>query len=220
MPSRSGLTASRTRTSGRSPALRRSTSEPADRHVRSTTMSLIEKAPRVSGLCVALILAAGCDTLNIENPNAPDSKRLLSDPGSVLSLAVGAMETWFNTFENIDPGTTLSVMARSGVAAWNNFQIRFYTGCTYGASLGPMPAPYDSLGTCGTKIATYKRVEWQNDPTSTRRLQIETYWYGYYAALSSANDVVKAKRDHGGAGAGIVLGRARAELRQGLRRRL
>src|SRR6266705_343810 len=197
MPSRSGLTASRTRTSGRSPALRRSTSEPADRHVRSTTMSLIEKAPRVSGLCVALILAAGCDTLNIENPNAPDSKRLLSDPGSVLSLGVGAMQTWFNTFENIDPGTTLSVMARSGVAAWNNFQIRFYTGCTYGAPLGPMPAPYDSLGTCGTKIATYKRVEWQNDPTSTRRLEIETYWYGYYAALSSANDVVKATRVNG-----------------------
>jgi len=160
-------------------------------------MSLIEKAPRVSGLCVALILAAGCDTLNIENPNAPDSKRLLSDPGSVLSLGVGAMQTWFNTFENIDPGTTLSVMARSGVAAWNNFQIRFYTGCTYGAPLGPMPAPYDSLGTCGTKIATYKRVEWQNDPTSTRRLEIETYWYGYYAALSSANDVVKATRVNG-----------------------
>src|SRR2546422_8175432 len=120
-----------------------------------------------------------------------------SDPGSVLSLGVGAMQTWFNTFENIDPGTTLSVMARSGVAAWNNFQIRFYTGCTYGAPLGPMPAPYDSLGTCGTKIATYKRVEWQNDPTSTRRLEIETYWYGYYAALSSANDVVKATRVNG-----------------------
>src|SRR5438093_13396026 len=117
MPSRSGLTASRTRTSGRSPALRRSTSEPADRHVRSTTMSLIEKAPRVSGLCVALILAAGCDTLNIENPNAPDSKRLLSDPGSVLLLGVGAMETRFNKFVDIDPDTSLSDMSCYGVEA-------------------------------------------------------------------------------------------------------
>ncbi|HYT04852.1 MAG TPA: hypothetical protein VEM13_08240 [Gemmatimonadales bacterium] len=160
-------------------------------------MSLIKRAPRVSGLCAALMLAAGCESLNITNPNAPDSKKLLSDPSSVQSLAVGAMQTWYNTFENIDPGTTLSVMARSGVAAWNNFQIRFYTGCTYGTTLGPMPAPYDSLGTCGTKTATYPRVEWQNDPTSTRRLEIETYWYGYYAALSSASDVLKAIRVNG-----------------------
>ena len=160
-------------------------------------MSLINRAPRVSGLCAALMLALGCQTLDISNPNAPDSKRLLSDPGSVRALAQGAMQTWYNTFLNIDPGTTLSVMARSGVAAWNNFQIRFYTGCTYGAPLGPMPAPYDSLGTCGTKTATYSRVKWQNDPTSTRRLEIETYWYGYYAALSSANDVLKAIRANG-----------------------
>ena len=157
-------------------------------------MSLIKHAPRVSGLCLALIVASACDTLDIQNPNAPDSKRLLSDPGSVLSLAEGAMQTWYNTFLNIDPGTTLSVMARSGVAAWNNFQIRFYTGCTYGAPLGPMPAPYDSLGTCGTRTATYPRVEWQNNPASAQRLEIETYWYGYYAALSAAGDVVKAIR--------------------------
>jgi hypothetical protein len=153
-------------------------------------MRLITRAPRVTGLCAALILAASCNTLNITNPNAPDSPRLLSDPGTVQSIAVGAMRTWYNTFENIDPGTTLSVMARSHVAAWNNFQIRFYTGCTSGA-WGSYPAP---LGTCGTTIGTYPRAAWQNNPASSQRLEIEYYWYGYYSALSSANDVVKAIR--------------------------
>jgi hypothetical protein len=153
-------------------------------------MSLIKTAPRVLGLGAALVLAAGCDTLNIVNPNAPDSPRLLSDAGTVQAIAVGAMRTWYNTFVNIDPGTTLSVMARSHVAAWNNFQIRFYTGCTLGAWT-TYPGP---LGTCGTTVGTYPRAAWQNDPASSQRLEIEYYWYGYYSALSSANDVVKAIR--------------------------
>src|SRR5256885_197977 len=88
------------------------------------------------------------------------------------------------------------VMARSHVAAWNNYNIRFYTGCTTG--------PWDvytaaTNGTCGTEQlgATYPRVEWQNDPASAQRTQIEPLWYGYYSALSSANDVLKAIRQKG-----------------------
>jgi len=161
-------------------------------------MSNIKRIPRIVGPILALVLAGGCDSLNIGNPNAPDSKRALSDPATVQSIAVGAFRTWYLTTqggfgEDQYPALTLSVMARSHVAAWNNFNIRFYTGCTTGNW-----DVYTSAtnGTCSTEQlgSTYPRVEWQNNPASAQRTQIEAMWYGYYSALSSANDVVKAIR--------------------------
>ena len=162
-------------------------------------MSLTKRIPEIVGTVCALVLAGGgCDTLDIGNPNAPDSKRALSDPATVQTIAAGAMRTWYLTSqggfgEDQYPTLTMSVMARSHVAAWNNFNIRFYTGCTSGAW-----DVYTSAtnGTCSTEQlgTTYPRIEWQNNPASAQRTQIEAYWYGYYSALSSANDVVKAIR--------------------------
>jgi len=162
-------------------------------------MSPIKSAPRALGLCAALILAAACDSLNVDNPNAPHSKSdALQDPGTVKSIAFGAMRTWYLTAQgglgqDAYPSLTMAVMARSHVAAWNNFNIRFYTGCTN--------ANWDvyttaTRGTCGTEDlgALYPRVEWQNNPGSAQRTQIEPLWYGNYAALSSANAVLTAIR--------------------------
>jgi hypothetical protein len=162
-------------------------------------MSLIKSAPRALGLCAALILAAACDSLNVINPNAPHSKNdALQDPGTVKSIAVGAMRTWYLTAQgglgqDAYPSLTLMVMARSHVAAWNNYNIRFYTGCTN--------ANWDvyttaTRGTCGTEDlgALYPRIEWQNNSGSAQRTQIEPLWYGNYAALSSANAVLTAIR--------------------------
>jgi len=164
-------------------------------------MSMIKRIPEGLGLIAALVLAGACDTLKIDNPNAPDSPRALSDPATVQSIAVGAMRTWYLTTQgdlgaDAYPALTMVVMARSHVAAWNNYNIRFYTGCT--------TTPWDvytaaTNGTCGTEQlgATYPRIEWQNDPASAQRTQIEPLWYGYYSALSSANDVLKAIRQKG-----------------------
>jgi len=164
-------------------------------------MSMIKRIPEGLGLIAALVLAGACDTLKIDNPNAPDSPRALSDPSTVQSIAVGAMRTWYLTTQgdlgaDAYPALTMVVMARSHVAAWNNYNIRFYTGCT--------TTPWDvytaaTNGTCGTEQlgATYPRIEWQNDPASAQRTQIEPLWYGYYSALSSANDVLKAIRQKG-----------------------
>jgi len=159
-------------------------------------MSLTKRIPEVLGLVAALVLAGGCETLNVKNPNAPDSARLLTDPATVQSIAIGAMRTWYSTTQGPTdgadpyPGLTLSVMAKSHVAAWNNYNIRFYTGCTDYAFPG-----YPSGSCNGSSEGTpYPRIEWQNDPASAQRTQIEFLWYGYYSALSSANDVVTAIR--------------------------
>ena len=95
-------------------------------------MSLGKRIPEVVGLATVLICAGGCDTLNIKNPNAPDSPRALSDPSTVQSIAVGAVRTWYLTMQgdlgaDAYPALTMVVMARSHVAAWNNYNIRFYT---------------------------------------------------------------------------------------------
>jgi starch-binding outer membrane protein, SusD/RagB family len=159
-------------------------------------MSTIKRIP--GAVAIAALCLAGCDTLGIQNPNAPDSHRALSDPGTVQSIAIGAMRTWYLTSqgglgEDQYPTLTLGVMARSHVAAWNNFNIRFYTGCTNGNWDVYTTA---TNGTCSTESEgnIYPRVEWQNNPASAQRTQIEAYWFGYYSALSSANDVVKAIR--------------------------
>src|SRR2546422_2577594 len=99
-------------------------------------MSLTKRIPEVLGLVAALVLAGGCETLNVKNPNAPDSGRLLTDPATVQSIAIGAMRTWFSTTQGPTggddpyPRPTLTVMARSHVAAWDNFNNPFYTGGT------------------------------------------------------------------------------------------
>ena len=165
-------------------------------------MGLIKSAPRAVGLCAALILAAACDSLDVNNPNAPHSKNdALQDPGTVKAIAFGAMRTWYLTAQgglgqDAYPSLTMAVMARSHVAAWNNYNIRFYTGCTN--------ANWDvytiaTRGTCGTEDlgAIYPRTEWQNDPGSAQRTQIEPLWFGNYAAVSSANAVLTAIRTQG-----------------------
>ena len=169
---------------------------------------------------VALVFAAACDTLSIDNPNNPDRNRALSDPNSIPSVGQGAFQTWYLTTqggfgEDQYPELTLSVIARSHVAMWNNFNIRFYTGCTLDWPAGGYPAP---LGTCGnqTEGPAYPRVEWQNNLASAQRTQIEAMWYGYYASLSSANDVLTAIRQNHLAVPGAHMVETMAVLTQGL----
>ena len=160
-------------------------------------MRISKRIPEIVGL-VALVFVAGCDSLGITNPNDPDRRRVLGDPNSIPSIAVGAFQTWYLTTqggfgEDQYPALTISVMARSHVAMWNNFNIRFYTGCTTDWPAGGYPAP---LGTCGnlTEGPAYPRAAWANSLSSAQRTQIEAMWYGYYSALSSANDVLAAIR--------------------------
>ncbi len=165
-------------------------------------MSMTKRIPGIVGPMLALVLAGACGTLNIVDSNDPDRNRALSDPATVEAVAVGAFQTWYLTGqggfgEDQNPSLTIQVMARSHAAMWNNFNIRFYTGCTN--------ADWDvytlaaTNGTCGpqTEGPYYPRIEWQNNPASAQRTQIEAYWYGYYSSLSSANAVLNAIRKNG-----------------------
>ncbi len=118
-----------------------------------------------------LVAAAACHSLSISDPNDPDRKRVLSDAASATTLAAGALKSWFNVSQAMDPDGALTTMADNYTASWNNFQMRIYS--------------------------SEPRTSWQNDPAASARVEIEAYWYGYYAALSSANDVLAAIRTQG-----------------------
>ncbi len=116
----------------------------------------------------ALVGVSACKDLDIENPNEPDARRALSDPGGVQAIAGGTLRTWFNTHQGMNAAGPLSTMADSYTASWNNFNMRIYS--------------------------SEPRTSWKNDPAEVARVAVEHYWYGYYSALSSANDVLTAIR--------------------------
>jgi hypothetical protein len=126
-----------------------------------------------------LVAALGCNSLDVENPNAPDAERAFSDPTAVAGLITGGFRNWFNAREEFNSSLVLNAMADGLSASWNNFNLRYYSSDGFtGADAGDCPY----------------RCGWDNRPASALRFQIETFWYGYYGVLSNANDVLIAIR--------------------------
>ncbi|MES3033189.1 MAG: hypothetical protein V4813_04265 [Gemmatimonadota bacterium] len=128
---------------------------------------------RASGVLAALVLAS-CGSLEVENPNAPDAKRALSDPAAIEAVAGGTLRTWYNTFEGCEGNCVLVTQAQSFSASWNNWNMNFYSG----------------LDADGKRLTR----SWQNDPAAAGRTSIEIPWGGMYSTISSAVDVLKAIR--------------------------
>jgi len=127
------------------------------------------------GLAAALaVFGAGCSgDLDVENPNAPDAARAFSDPATIAAVAGGTIRTWLLSREDYNSGLLLNSMADGYTASWNNWNLRYYTSE-------------------GNECPV--RCGWANVLTSAQYIQLETYWYGYYSALSSANDALTAIR--------------------------
>jgi len=147
------------------------------------TITLISKLLRRPEIwaAAALVSVSACGNLDVANPNEPDAKRALSDPQGVQAIAGGTFRTWFNTHQGMDAAGPLTTMADSYTASWNNFYMRLYS-LSVRSSDGP---------NC---IGCAPRTYWRNDPADAERTAVEHNWYGYYAALSSANDVLTAIR--------------------------
>jgi hypothetical protein len=128
----------------------------------------------VLALSAALVAAAGCNSLDVINPNAPDAKRALADPSAIEAVASGTMRTWTNTWDGMEGGGVLVTQAQTYSASWNNFNMNFYS----------------SLDADGKRLTR----GWKNDLASAERTSIQSFWQGYYTTLSSAVDVLTAIR--------------------------
>lgn len=123
-----------------------------------------------------VLFGAGCD-LEVENPNAPDAQRAFVDPAGLSQLLGGAMRTWVTTRGGFFGPLTMTAMADSYTASWNNAALRFYT----------------SVG-----VECPSRCGWTNSATAPEAAggpTIEGQWYGYHTVLSSATDVLRAIKD-------------------------
>jgi len=125
----------------------------------------------------ALLAVAGCKSLDITNPNDPDSDRALSDPEDIEAFVGGAMGEWFNTFVGTVGGGPLVTQAQTYTSAWNNSNMLFYSSI-------------DLDGTRNTR-------GWQNSPSAASRGSIEWYWEGYYRSMGLSNLVLKAIKVEG-----------------------
>jgi hypothetical protein len=144
----------------------------------------------------ALIAAASCNSLDVQNPNEPDLKRALADPASIEAVGAGAMRTWFNAYTSLRGAGVLVTQANSFSSSWNNGNLNFYSSID---NPGATPDLW-------TRTTTPRA--WQNDPAAAARTSIDVFWGGgvnenklprggFYNALSSANDALMSIRKSG-----------------------
>ena len=144
-----------------------------------------------------------CHSLDITNPNAPDNKKLLSDPDALEAVAGGTIRTWANAWSTNRGDGPLTTMARTFSASWNNDHMRFYSSVDNAGDNGSSTDAYNPSATWYRKNEGY----YANDPTRTERDVIEAYWTvsqdeccvgkdwpGFFAGMSSASDALGAIR--------------------------
>lgn len=152
-------------------------------------MRLMKHISRWSGVAALALVVASCGELDVENPNAPDTQRALSDPATVEAVGAGSMRTWFNAFTSLRGAGVLTTQARSYSSSWNNGNLNFYSGVDNATA-----APDQWVRTTRT---------WQNNPSAAGRTSIDAFWGGgndetgitrggFYTSLSAANDALRA----------------------------
>src|SRR5438046_2344083 len=75
---------------------------------------------------VAIFGTSTCRSLDVDNSNDLDNKRLFADPSATEAVISGALRTWFNAYTRLD-AATLSAQARTLTASWNNAEMYFYS---------------------------------------------------------------------------------------------
>src|SRR5690606_9553554 len=107
-------------------------------------------------------LLAGCQDLDVVNPNEPDRERVLSSPDDVESLIASSFRLWYTTPQNEYPNIPFAAMA-------DNITGGFFDYGVFDVSQEP-------------------RVAWNNSSLNTRDGTNRLPWYNTYRALSTAND--------------------------------
>jgi len=119
---------------------------------------------------LAFVAAAGCHSLEVANPNDPDLTRALASGGDVQNLLAGGFNKWYHSFADIQPGAMLEVAADHYESAWGNWGMKLM----------------------GWEPRLYSMINSHTDASDNFRYDIEWPWYQNYAAVVSANLVIKA----------------------------
>ena len=122
----------------------------------------------------AVLVAGGCNDLNVTNPNNPDVARALASPEDVKALAQSTVRSWYMTTVSAGPddGGDLAPYHWGAVTSdvmtgnFGNFGMRFN-------NLEP-------------------RIPYENSSAGGDRLVASTPWDYNYGTIGAANDVLRA----------------------------
>ena len=122
---------------------------------------------KVAPLALVLALAAGCQDLEVVNPNQPDRERALDNPGDVLTLLTGAYRGAHEAmFDDGNIYLALPLVADEGTGTY--------------ANAGAL------------EMSSEPRIPYNNNPTSESSGMARALWENFYGVIADANDVVGA----------------------------
>jgi hypothetical protein len=124
------------------------------------------RAAAAAAAAAAGLAAAGCQELDVRNPNDPDRLRVQQQASSVEGLASTAFRSFWPWVHDDSPVWAMATMADDFTAAFFDFGILV-------ASSEP-------------------RVAFDNSQNYADRFVNQDPWYGLYATLSTSNDVLAA----------------------------
>jgi hypothetical protein len=131
----------------------------------NTTMRKLQIIP------LAALLLAGCQDLNVTNPNRPDRSRATQDPISTESFVASSFRTWWPIAGHGQyPSWALSTIANDVTSGFADF--------------GQL------------ELSAEPRQAWNNSPVNARRGVNDNPWFGLYRTISAVNDAL-ASLDEG-----------------------
>ena len=116
---------------------------------------------------VLALIIAGCQDLEVTNPNLPDKDRATQQPTATEAFVAGAFRTWWPVAGHDDyPSWAYSTMAREITSGFADF--------------GQL------------ELSAEPRSGWNNSPLNARANVNVTPWFGLYRTMSTVNDALRA----------------------------
>lgn len=115
----------------------------------------------------------GCESLEVENLNEPETQRVLATPDDFINVLDGSALQYWNAIHKYNPYMTLLVAADFGTSSWGNFAMR---------AVGSVSEPYG--------LGDHSAIE--NTVTANYTAYLEDPYNNLYSVTSSANDIIIA----------------------------
>ena len=120
-----------------------------------------------------ILMIFSCESLDIENLNEPETKRVLATSDDYVNVLDGATLQFWNALHKYSPYMTLLVAADFGTSSWGNFNMR-------------------SVGTVGEPYGLGDHSALENTVTANYTDYLETPYNDLYSVITSSNDIIIA----------------------------
>ncbi|MFB0516640.1 MAG: hypothetical protein ACETWG_08550, partial [Candidatus Neomarinimicrobiota bacterium] len=128
------------------------------------------KGLKILAMLGLVIWVIGCiETLEVENPNDPDTQRTIASPSDVEALIAGSFRTYWFATEHWTCPLGLTTIADENSSSWGNEGMK--------------------------DLSSEPRVAFNNTTAYASKGHIEVPWYDLYGAISAVNDGLRAILD-------------------------